>query len=69
MLLIPVGMIKDLIREREYTRQEVVTDISSKWAHEQTVTGPIITIPYKQNYEEKVRLKQSLSLPIFCLQS
>lgn len=47
-LLIPSSMIKSLIREREYRKQDVINEISSKWGHAQTITGPIVTIPYKK---------------------
>ena len=47
LLLIPVSMIQNLITEREYRQQEAYTEVSSKWANEQIVTGPILTIPYK----------------------
>lgn len=47
LLLIPVSMIQDLIRERQYRQQEAFRDVSSLWAHEQTITGPVLTVPYK----------------------
>lgn len=48
ILLIPSSMIKSLIRERESRKHVAVNEISSKWGHEQTITGPIISIPYKK---------------------
>jgi inner membrane protein len=45
LLLIPLGMIKGLIREREKTSQEVEYDISSQWGSAQTLAGPILNIP------------------------
>lgn len=45
-LLIPVEMIKGIIRERESRRQGVITEVSSKWGREQTITGPILSVPY-----------------------
>ncbi|HON52020.1 MAG TPA: cell envelope integrity protein CreD [Bacteroidales bacterium] len=47
LLLIPVSMIQSLISEREFRQQEATTEVSSKWANEQIVTGPILTVPYK----------------------
>lgn len=46
LMLIPTGMIQDLIRERQLRQQEAIREINSKWALSQTITGPIITIPY-----------------------
>lgn len=53
LLLIPTAMIKSLIRERESTHESAINEVSSKWGNEQTVTGPIITIPYKKIFIEK----------------
>ena len=46
LLLIPVSMIKNLIREREYRLQDAVKEVSSKWGNSQTITGLILTVPY-----------------------
>ena len=46
LLLIPSFMVQDIIREREHNLENVKYDISSKWGQSQTITGPVITIPY-----------------------
>ncbi len=46
LLLIPQLFVSDLIRERDARKQEVISEISSKWASEQTISGPMIVIPY-----------------------
>ncbi len=46
LLLIPAFMIENVIRERQYTSENAVTEVASKWGLEQTITGPVITIPY-----------------------
>lgn len=45
LLLIPMEYVKDVIRERESLRQQTISDVSSKWANEQYVYGPVLTIP------------------------
>lgn len=45
-LLIPAAMIRSLILERQANSEEVVREISSKWGNEQTIAGPIISVPY-----------------------
>jgi inner membrane protein len=45
-LLVPVGMIKGIIHEREQRQREVISEVSGKWGREQTIAGPILTIPY-----------------------
>ncbi|MBK7296128.1 MAG: inner membrane CreD family protein [Flavobacteriales bacterium] len=47
LLLIPLGMVNDLIRERSYRKQEAEEGISRDWGGEQTILGPIIDVPYE----------------------
>ncbi len=47
LLLIPIEMVKDLIREREYRQREAIREVSSKWGNEQTIKGLVLTMPYK----------------------
>jgi len=47
ILLIPASMVQDLIHERTQRQQEAIEEVSSKHAGAQTVTGPILTIPYR----------------------
>lgn len=47
ILLIPTQMIQSLIREREGRADESKREIFSKWANSQTITGPILSLPYK----------------------
>jgi inner membrane protein len=49
LLLIPTFLIQGLINEREGRQHEAVAEVSSKWANAQTVTGPVISIPYLYN--------------------
>ena len=52
LLLVPTTMIENLISEREATQQEAITEVSSKWSGEQTITGPFISIPYFRYVKE-----------------
>ena len=62
LLLIPAQMIRGLVYEREARQQEAITEVSSKWGQQQTLSGPFITIPFikyvketdKKNGTEKV---------------
>lgn len=51
-LLIPAGMIKNLIHERNLLRNSVISEVSYKWGNPQTIAGPLITIPYKLYYKK-----------------
>lgn len=71
LLLIPTQMIRGLIYEREWTQKEAITEVSSKWAEEQTISGPFISIPYykyvressgKDSSTKVVKLKEFLHI-------
>ncbi len=47
VLLIPSFLIQDLISERESRRDSVVEEVSQKWGKGQTITGPVISVPYR----------------------
>jgi inner membrane protein len=45
-LLIPVVTIRELVREREQTRDAVVAEIARSTGEAQTITGPLLVVPY-----------------------
>lgn len=53
ILMIPTSMIESLIHERENRKNEAVNEVSQKWGNEQTLLGPVLTIPYYKYYKEK----------------
>ncbi len=48
-LLIPTFFITQLIRERQGRNEEVKREIASQWSVAQTITGPVLVIPYLQS--------------------
>ena len=46
ILMIPKSMIQGLIYERESFRAGAVREVSQSWGTHQTITGPVVTIPY-----------------------
>ena len=46
ILLIPNGMINDLIYERQGRQREVEREVNQSWGSEQNVVGPVLSIPY-----------------------
>src|SRR5690554_3338572 len=46
ILLIPLELVKNLIRERAQRQSEVINEINSKWGQEVFVYGPILKVPY-----------------------
>jgi len=49
ILLIPTFFVKKLIEEREFRQKDAISEVSSKWAGNQNITGPIIVLPYVEN--------------------
>ncbi len=48
LMMIPTLFIMDLISEREALQKEVVKEVSSKWASDQNLSGPFLSVPYKK---------------------
>lgn len=46
VLLLPVGMIENIIFDRSNSRSVAELDIKDAWGGDQTVTGPILRLPY-----------------------
>lgn len=73
LMLIPIGFVEELISDRQFTKQEAVDEISQKWGNPQTISGPIITVPYqaeeqvynsaKDKYESQIVTKHAYLLP------
>jgi inner membrane protein len=53
VLLIPSGLIQDLIQERSARQQEIINDVSDKWSGSQLIQGPVLMIPYKKQVTQK----------------
>jgi inner membrane protein len=51
LLLIPLGMIHALLRERLARRNEAVANITSSWGREQNITGPVLIVPYRYTFK------------------
>ena len=52
LLLIPVSAIKDLMREREYRRDDAKTQVINQWGGWQHIAGPVLAVPVEEEYEE-----------------
>ena len=61
LLLIPLEMIKSIIRERQKNAEEVKKEIAIQWAGQQIITGPVLNIPV-QIFPSKKELEPSVSV-------
>jgi inner membrane protein len=53
ILLLPSAWIQELMEERQERADSVILEISNKWSESQTLSGPVLVIPYKDT--EKIR--------------
>lgn len=72
ILLIPSAWIEDLIAERQLRSDEVIHEVGEKWSKSQTLSGPILVIPYikqtiidrgKEGQEIREHLERAYFLP------
>jgi len=47
ILLIPLIYIEELIKERSFRQQNVISEINQQWGNEVLLNGPVLKIPYK----------------------
>jgi len=63
LMLIPVSFIQNLITERQERQEQIVKEVSSKWASTQTITTPYIVIPYYTDSINKGNKRNLVLLP------
>jgi inner membrane protein len=51
VLLIPLDMVRSVVRERHHTYLGVVAEIAGAWSSDQRVAGPILVLPYTERVE------------------
>ena len=51
VLLLPLGMVRNLVAERERRHDAVVAEIAALWGSQQLVGGPVLTLPYRVWWE------------------
>ncbi|MES2319684.1 MAG: cell envelope integrity protein CreD [Pseudomonadota bacterium] len=54
VIFIAIGLIANTISERSQFRKEAVASISAESVREQTVIGPVVIIPYNDQFEELI---------------
>jgi inner membrane protein len=51
VLLIPLDMVRSVVRERFDTYRGVVADIAGSWSSDQRLAGPMLVVPFTERYE------------------
>ena len=58
ILLIPMGMVRSVIYERNHLYLSAKQDIMNAWGREQTVGGPVLTLPYRVMFTDDKGIKR-----------
>ncbi len=68
-LMIPMFFVMNLIQERQNRREQVIAEINFKWSTSQTLTGPILVVPYESviKAEKKGERDRTVILQAFFL--
>ncbi len=48
LMMIPLGMVRDVVKERSQLQQGVIQEISQAWGKPQNIQGPALVIPYTE---------------------
>jgi len=67
IFIIPQVIINGLISERESNQSQAFYDISNKWSGRQTITGPILVIPYLEYYRDTAKVTRSIKHHLYVL--
>lgn len=51
LMLIPMSLIDSLVYERKDREEQVSSEISIKWGHDQVVSAPVLAVPYSYTFE------------------
>lgn len=54
LILLPLQMIKNKISERAFLRSSATQSVAASWTGEQTVSGPIIVLSYKERVGKRL---------------
>lgn len=54
LLMFPLSLVHDLILERTQNREQATREVARAHAGEQTLTGPVLHVPYTETFERTV---------------
>jgi len=63
LLLIPLYMVDKVVNQRAQDFQTVVNDTAHSWGQDQTITGPVLAVPYKEHITSVETITDSAGAP------
>jgi inner membrane protein len=58
-LMVPMTMVDSMVRERSSRRDDAVSEVGASWGGRQTVSGPVLVVPYMQTWNDEKGRPQS----------
>lgn len=55
LMLIPSAWISNIISDRQNYADEAVADITARWSDQQTISGPVLVLPYEKKVPSGMR--------------
>jgi inner membrane protein len=68
-LMVPMTMVDSMVRERSSRRDEAVQEVGESWGGRQTISGPVLIVPYTQSWTDERGRAQSVSGQAYFLPS
>jgi inner membrane protein len=68
-LMVPMAMVDSLVRERSSRRDDAVKEVGQGWGGQQTVSGPVLVVPYTQTWNDENGRPKSASGQAYFLPS
>lgn len=50
LMMMPLDMVSDIVRERSRLHTHVLADIAATWGHQQNIKGPSLFVPYTEKF-------------------
>jgi inner membrane protein len=68
-LMVPMTMVDSMVRERSNRRDEAVSEVGASWGGRQTISGPVLVVPYTQAWADDKGRQQSTTGQAYFLPS
>jgi inner membrane protein len=68
-LMVPMTMVDSLVRERSNRRDDAVSEVGASWGGRQTISGPVLVVPYTQAWTDDKGRQQSTTGQAYFLPS
>lgn len=68
-LMVPMTMVDSMVRERSNRRDDAVSEVGASWGGRQTISGPVLVVPFTQAWTDDKGRQQSTTGQAYFLPS